>query len=109
MIRVAILIDRGNVRVLARRAGINFTPESVERLAAACTLAAERVIRVLYYDCPPYRGKARLPISGETVEFNKSDGWLRDLARKDLFAVRQGVLKFRGFKPRSVSRYSGTA
>jgi hypothetical protein len=28
--------------------------------------------------------------------------WLRNLARKDLFAVRRGVLKFRGFRPRKV-------
>ena len=32
--------------------------------------------------------------------FNGSDKWLEELACKDLFAVRLGVLKFRGYKPK---------
>ncbi len=39
-------------------------------------------------------------MSGNQYTFAGSDKWLEELARKDLFAVRRGVLKFRGYKPR---------
>ena len=38
-----------------------------------------------------------MPVSGTKKAFSGSDKWLHDLSRKDLFAVRVGVLKFRGF------------
>lgn len=57
-------------------------------------------MRVLYYDCAPYSGTVKLPVSGNPHTFAGSDKWLEDLASKDLFAVRRGVLKFRGYKPK---------
>lgn len=42
----------------------------------------------------------KLPVSGLPHTFVASDAWLHELAHKDLFAVRRGVLKFRGFKPK---------
>lgn len=63
---------------------------------------SEFLLRVLYYDCAPYVGRAKLPVSGNECEFSGSDTWLKTLAAKDLFAVRLGVLKFRGFKPKKV-------
>ena len=54
------------------------------------------------YDCAPFVGKAKLPVSGDEHEFTGSDAWLRTLAGKNLFAVRRGVLKFRGFKPKKI-------
>jgi uncharacterized LabA/DUF88 family protein len=38
-----------------------------------------------------------------------SDAWMRELARKDLFAVRRGILKFRGFVPKSIPLSTGSA
>lgn len=43
-----------------------------------------------------------LPVSGSQKVFTASDKWLEELACKDLFAVRRGVLKFRGFKPKHI-------
>jgi uncharacterized LabA/DUF88 family protein len=100
MTAVAILIDGGNLRALARTAGHKYDPAYIEKVAHACAVDGEAILCILYYDCAPYIGTARLPISGELREFKGSDGWLRELARKDLFAVRRGTLKFRGFKPR---------
>jgi uncharacterized LabA/DUF88 family protein len=40
------------------------------------------------------------PVSGTDLTFTASDAWLHAISHKDLFAVRRGVLKFRGFKPR---------
>lgn len=102
MTKVAVLIDGGHLRVLARRAKFTYDPDFINRIARACADGDEQILRILYYDCAPYKGSARLPVSGEKKEFSGSDAWLRRLAEKDLFAVRRGVLKFRGFKPKKV-------
>lgn len=62
----------------------------------------ETLFRVLYYDCAGFEGSTKLPVSGAEHEFKASDHWLRTLAQKDFFAVRRGVLKFRGWKPKKI-------
>lgn len=51
----------------------------------------------MYYDCAPYNGNPVLPVSGQRATFEGSDAWLKMLSYKDLFSVRLGVLKFRGY------------
>ncbi|MGN6102520.1 MAG: NYN domain-containing protein [Devosia sp.] len=102
MKRVALLIDGGHLRVVARTDGIRYDADFVERFAKECVDEDEQLLRVLYYDCAPYSGTVKLPVSGEDKVFEGNDGWLKSLAARDLFAVRRGVLKFRGFKPRQV-------
>lgn len=100
--KVAVLVDGGHLRVISRIAGFDYVPDFIEKLALSCVEENEDLLRVLYYDCAPYTGKAKKPISGDEIIFNGSDGWLKDLAQKNLFAVRTGVLKFRGFKPKKI-------
>mgnify|MGYP006287059731 CR=1 FL=1 len=100
MIRASVLIDGGFLRAQAQQARLRYTPAFIQGFAERCVTADERLLRVLYYDCPPFVGTARLPISGEQRQFSGSDAWLKDLGRRDLFALRLGALKFRGFKPR---------
>lgn len=100
--RVSVLIDGGHTRVLARQAGYTYDPDYIEKIARACVAPDETVLRFLYYDCAPFAGKVKLPVSGQEFEFKGSDGWLKTLAAKDLFAVRRGVLKFRGYKPKKI-------
>jgi len=88
--------------VLARKAGREYVPDYIEKLAHAAVQNDEELLRVLYYDCAPYRGEAKLPVSGEKKKFSGSDTWLKKLAEKELFAVRLGDLKFRGFKPKRI-------
>lgn len=102
MTKVAILIDGGHLRVLAKRAGYTYNPEYIEKVAHACVAPGEEILRILYYDCAPYCGDVKLPVSGGTMTFEKSDAWLGKLAKKDLFAVRRGVLKFRGWSPKKI-------
>lgn len=97
-----MLIDGGHLRVQARKANHAYNPDFIEKVAHSCVDARETLLRVLYYDCPPFNGEVRLPVSGKTTEFKGSDHWLRELAAKDLFAVRRGVLKFRGYKPKKI-------
>jgi uncharacterized LabA/DUF88 family protein len=98
--RSAILIDGGFLRVQAKRAKKIYNPDYIEKFALACISKDEELFRVLYYDCAPYTGSVKLPVSGTAHQFQGSDAWLEELSRKDLFAVRRGVLKFRGFKPK---------
>ncbi|WP_245004133.1 NYN domain-containing protein [Bradyrhizobium liaoningense] len=100
--KVAVLIDGGHLRVQARMANHRYDPDFIEKVAHTCVEEKETLLRVLYYDCPPFNGEVKLPVSGETTTFKGSDKWLRELAAKDLFAVRRGVLKFRGYKPKKI-------
>lgn len=97
----AILIDGGHLRVVAKKAGKHYAPAFIEEFSKKCVdTNAEEMQRVLYYDCPPYNGTAKLPVSGNQHTFVSSVVWLDDLASRDLFAIRKGVLKFRGFVPK---------
>lgn len=98
--KVAVLIDGGFLRVVAKKAHRTYDPDFIEKFAHACRSADEDIFRILYYDCAMYGGTAKLPVSGESYTFTANDAWLHALSHKDLFAVRRGVLKFRGYKPR---------
>jgi len=95
--KIAVLIDGGHLRSYVRKAKKSFVPNYIEKISHTCASADEVIHRILYYDCPPYQGEALLPVSGTKHAFSGSDNWLHELSRKDLFAVRTGVLKFRGY------------
>lgn len=101
MTKIAVLIDGGHLRVLAKLNGLPYTPDYIEKVAHACAEPNEEVLRVLYYDCAPFSGEVALPVTQGKKVFGGSDAWLLRLARKDLFAVRRGVLKFRGWVPKA--------
>ena len=98
--RIVILIDGAFLRAKAVAAGKTYDPNFIEAFTLGCRISDEEILRVLYYDCAPYSGTLRLPVSGDPYVFNGSDKWLEELACKDLFAVRLGMLKFRGYKPK---------
>jgi uncharacterized LabA/DUF88 family protein len=100
--KIAIMLDGGHLRVYAKRAGHNFNPNYIEKIGLACAATDEEIFRILYYDCAPYEGTVILPVSGKPTIFSGNDAWMHELARKNLFAIRRGVLKFRGFVPRRI-------
>src|SRR5262249_28624111 len=79
-----------------------FVPDYIEKIGRKCALPSEDVFRIMYYDCAPFEGTVTLPVSGTPKKFTGGDAWLRELSKKDLFAVRLGVLKFRGFVPKKI-------
>lgn len=107
MKKTIIQIDGGHVRALALNAGQTYTPDFIEKFANSLSATEEDVIRILYYDCAPFQGQKQKPVSGQLQNFAKSDGWLRDLAERDFFAVRLGILKWRGWVPRNVLAQGG--
>ncbi|HTI01221.1 MAG TPA: NYN domain-containing protein [Acidisoma sp.] len=100
MKKVVVLIDGGHARVLVRQHNVAYNPDYIEKLAHACVIADEDLIRVLYYDCALFEGDVPLPVSGQTKSYTANNNWLRELGKKDFFAIRLGILKFRGFKPK---------
>lgn len=106
--KTAVLIDGGYLRVLCKQSGRAYNNDLIEKVAKSCIDSDENLLRVLYYDCAPYVGKAKLPVSGTIKNFEATDVWLRELATRQLFAVRRGVLKFRGFKPKKIPISSDT-
>ena len=95
--KIVVMLDGGHLRVHAKRAGKIYDPDYIEKIGRACALTDETIHRVMYYDCAPFNGTATLPVSGQTITFAGSDAWLKVLSYKDLFSVRLGVLKFRGY------------
>lgn len=102
MKKTVIMIDGGYLRICAKRANQNYIPNFIEAISRLCVRDSDELFRVLYYDCPPFKGRVKLPISGAMKEFGEGDGWLHTLSQKNYFAVRCGVLKFRGFVPKEV-------
>lgn len=102
MKKLVLMIDGGFLRVAARKAKIHYDPDFIESFAKCCVSAQEELFRVLYYDCAPYQGQQTLPVSGTLQIFPGSGQWLKDLAKKELLAVRLGVLKFRGYKLKKI-------
>lgn len=98
------MIDGGYLRICATKADRHHTPDFIEAISKQCIRENEELYRALYYDCPPFRGEVKLPVSGKKklIGAQGSDAWLHKLAQKDYFAVRLGVLKFRGFVPKTV-------
>lgn len=96
------ILDGGHTRVLARNAGMDYTPDYIEKIAKSCVEPDEDALRFLYYDCAPYVGTTLLPVSGAEKHCNGSDAWPKTLGAKNLFAIRLGILKFRGFKPKRI-------
>jgi uncharacterized LabA/DUF88 family protein len=102
MKKVALLIDGGYLRESAKRSQQLYNPDFIERFSHQCIDSdEEELYRILYYDCAPYIGTVRLPVSGQDYNFTGSDIWLDELASRNYFAVRRGVLEFRGWVRRT--------
>jgi uncharacterized LabA/DUF88 family protein len=109
-IKSAILIDGGFLRVAARKANKRCDPDFIEKFAHACKSIDEQISRILYYDCAPFSGTLTLPVSGTLSKSSCKRTWLHELSYKDLFAVRRGQLKFRGYVRKKTPRHTpGTA
>jgi len=99
--KVALLIDGGYLRALAKLHQKTFDPDFIEKFAHKCIKKDEDLHKVLYYDAPGYSGTVRQPISGNIKNFTGSGAWLDELAVREYFAVRRGKIAFRGWLLRS--------
>lgn len=100
--RAVLLIDGGHLRAVARNAKLQYNNDFIDGFAKSCPVDDEELVKILYYDCAPYHGEQKLPISGEIKKFENNDAWLDNLGQRDLFAIRRGQLKFRGWSPKRI-------
>lgn len=62
---------------------------------------ANTFFRIYYYDCMPFGGRTRHPVTGQNVDFSRAEAYrhrselYRALSVMDNFAFRKGQLKFR--------------
>lgn len=101
--KLALLVDGGCLRAYAKDTGRTYLPNLIEAVARSVPEADEELFRVLYYDCEPFTGVLTLPATATKKE-QKGTKWLHELETRDLFAVRRGVLKFRGWDLKDKSK-----
>lgn len=89
--RTAAFIDGGYLTYLLRDFGEPTI--AFDRFAAELT-GGDDLLRVYYYDCPPYKGPT--PTSEESERFAAKERFFHALSRLNRFTVRQGKLAFRG-------------
>lgn len=101
---VAVLFDAGYLwqnwkRILHRKA----TPQDVIDLAKALLKPDEKLFRVYFYDCEPFAGEKKHPVTGETIEYDSTDtcisrnAFLKNLSMRDNIAFRRGRLSHKGW------------
>jgi len=107
--KTAVLIDGGHLRACAKACGKVYDKALIESFSRNCVTPPEYLLRVYYYDSPQFRGRVRLPVSGNMHNFSSSDAWLDELAQLERFAVRRGTIGFRGWKPKVLPVNGGQA
>lgn len=106
---VAVILDGGFVKKKLQETLRRFpTPEDIVALVEATMgkprLASAELFRVLYYDAPPFEGRAQNPVDGSVLNFSATpqarlNRQLIDrLELKPDFAVRRGVIIHTGWK-----------
>ena len=108
MKKTAVFIDGGHLRARAKSAGRAFTADFVVKVARAAVPVGDELFRIQYYDCEPFSGTVKLPVSGASKSYAANSPLLAELAREELVAVRRGVLKFRGWERTGASLKAGT-
>lgn len=62
------------------------------------------LLRIYFYDSPPFNGTEKQPVSGVSLDFSKSNTYrqrarfLADLKHSDFVSVREGALVFHGWR-----------
>ena len=100
MKKAVLLVDGGHLRAMAKQFQINWGADFVSEFCGSITASDEELCKCLFYDCKPYNGEIAQPISGTNRVFSASPKWIDDLSQRDLFAVRLGELRFRGWAAR---------
>ncbi len=110
---VAILLDGDFTRrLLARK--IHHIPAvaEIESFCKSILAQGESLYRTYYYDCPPFDGKRKLPVSQHLLDFTTTEVYARairfqqSLKQNPFFTCRYGHLSFDGWalKEKSIKR-----
>ena len=96
--KLCIMLDGGFIEQVCKSTSKpRKNPDYIEKLAKSCNIPSETIHRIMFYHCGGFTGTAKLPISNGRKQFTANNRWLDELSYKDLFSVRLGLLKFRGY------------
>ena len=72
MHKVAVLLDGGYVLwELRNRTFREATAAEIESVARRCVGSHEDLFRIYYYDCMPFGGSTRHPVTGDLIDFQR--------------------------------------
>lgn len=104
----AILLDGGFIKKKFKTAFHRHCEANDIKILAERIIADRKInkdaCRIYYYDCPPSKEKVTFPISRTSSDFSDARGYkmalafLSEVKLLDNFAVREGVLAFKGWK-----------
>lgn len=99
MFRLAIFIDGAYLERIAMRTDFRvdyekLSPEILARVAARTPAAAMDLLRTYYYNCPIYQSNP--PTESEKDRYQNQRRFFDALEHLPSFAVRLGVMKYRG-------------
>ena len=102
---VAVLLDGGFILKRLHRLLGNIYPtaDHVVKFANQCLAEDEDLFRIYYYDCLPYGGTERHPLTKREIDYSKTPTcirqtkFLRELERKKNIAFRAGEIMFSGW------------
>jgi uncharacterized LabA/DUF88 family protein len=106
MKQVTVMIDAGFFSKKFREANDNMYPwaKHVVEFAKNCVIKdEEELFRIYYYDCPPFEGIIKEPLSGKEIEYKSQPQTLiakrfqSELSKSDYVALRKGYLSFDGW------------
>lgn len=104
--KTAILLDGAFVTKTFRAANNRKEPTAKEVVdfALSCMDSDEDLLRIYYYDCPPFTESRTHPISKKKIDFGahpvgiKQKTFLENLSRMEHIAFRSGTLSCSGWK-----------
>jgi uncharacterized LabA/DUF88 family protein len=105
MKKVAVLLDLGFVlyRLYAPLGDRKPTADEVYDFAHRCVRVEEELFRIYCYNCPPFDGTERHPLTRAPVDFTDTptfrygEQFIRELSVKDRIAFRKGEIQFNGW------------
>ena len=106
--KTILLIDSGYLRDIFKKERKFYNADGIEALSHHIINTINQtsplsLLRILFYDCKPFEGAIKLPISQQEKKFTVKDFTLNNLSARDYFAIRCGTLKFRGWNRKETS------
>jgi uncharacterized LabA/DUF88 family protein len=107
---IAILLDGDFVRRLVeRKLGRSPSVGEIEAFCRSTLIQNETLLKIYYYDCPPFSGKRLQPISKTEKDFSisyvhrQATIFQNDLKSNPSFKYRRGHLSFDGWALKQIS------
>jgi len=104
MVTTAVLLDGDFTRrLIKRKLGHSPNVVEIETFCKGVLTPDETLLKIYYYDCPPFGAKKQLPVSKAVQDFSTSPVYAKaaqfqqELRKNQTFVARRGHLSFDGW------------